>query len=123
MIPGVTITLSNGNIGGSLNTSDGVVGIVLTGAGEGAIGLLQPCMFVSLADAIAQGLTAAAEPEAYQFVSDFYNDAPLGSVLYLMLAANTTTIEELCDVTNASGATKLVNWAVSNAGGQIRVLG
>src|SRR5580658_1653643 len=114
MIPGVNVTLSNGNIGGSLNTSDGVVGIVLTGAGTGTIGLLQPCMFVSLADAVAQGITAAVEPEAYQFVADFYNDAPLGSVLYLMLAADTTTIEELCDVTNTSGAKKLVDWAVSN---------
>ena len=123
MIPGVTITLSNGNIGGAANTSDGVVGQVLTGAGTGTIGLLQPCKFVSLADAEAQGLTAAAEPEAHAFVTDFYNDAPIGSPLYLMLAANTATIQSLCDKTNANGAVKLLNFALNNAGGQIRVLG
>jgi hypothetical protein len=123
MIPGVSVSLSNGNIGGPANTSDGVVGQVITGAGTGAIALLQPCKFVSLTDAESQGLTATAEPEANQFVTDFYNDAPIGSVLYLMLAPNTSTIQSLCDVTNASGAKKLLDFAVGNAGGQIRVIG
>jgi hypothetical protein len=123
MIPGVSIALSNGNIGGSPTTSDNVVGQVITGAGTGTIGLLQPCKFVSLDDAIAQGLTSTAEPEANAFVTDFYNDAPIGSVLYLMLAANTATIQTLCDKTNASGAIKLLNFAIGNAGGQMRVVG
>ena len=124
MIPGVSVSLSNGNIGGSANTSDGVVGQVITGAGTGTIGLLQPCKFVSLDDAVAQGLTATAEPEANEFVTEFYNDAPIGSVLYLMLAANTSTIAELCDKTNTTGgASVLLNFAIGNAGGQIRVLG
>ena len=123
MIPGVTINVVNGNIGGAANTSDGVVGHIMTGAGTGMIGLLQPCVFISLADAIAQGLTAAAEPEANQFVTDFYNDAPTGSPLYLILSANTASIQSLCDKTNASGAKKLIDFAVGNANGQIRVLG
>ena len=123
IIPGVAVNLANGNIGGAANTSDGVVGQILTGAGTGTIALLQPCMFVSLADAINQGLTQAAEPEAYQFVADFYNDAPIGSVLYLMLSAATVSIQSLCDKTNANYATKLLNFAIGTAGGQIRVLG
>ena len=123
MIPSVTVNLSNGNIGGAANTSDGVVAQVITGLGTGVIPLLQCCKFVSLADAIAQGLTAAAEPEANLYVAQFYNDAPLGAVLYLMLAANTTSLVSLCDKTNASGAKKLLDFAVANAGGQIRVIG
>ena len=122
-IPGVNVAVVNGNIGGSLATSDGNVGQVLTGAGTGPIALLQPVVFVSLADAEAQGLTAAAEPEAHQFVVDFYNDAPLGAILYLMLVANTTSLVSIADKTNASGAVKLINFAIGNANGQIRVLG
>ena len=123
MIPKVDVTIANGNIGGSQNTSDGVCGYVVTGAGTGTIALLQPVKVVSLADAEAQGLTVIAEPEAQQFVSDFYDDAPMGSVLYLMLAPNTASLVNLCDKTNASGAKKLIDFAVGNAGGQIRVLG
>lgn len=123
MIPGVSVTLVNGQIGGAQNTDDGVVAQIITGAGTGAIALLQPCKFVSLADAVAQGLTINAEPEAYQFVEDFYNDAPIGSVLYLMLASQATSLVSLADKTNASGAIKLINFAIGNAGGQIRVLG
>jgi hypothetical protein len=119
MIPGVSITLANGNIGGTINTNDGVVGQVLTGMGTGALALLTPIKVVSLADAIAKGVTKTVEPIAYKFCKEFYDVAPLGAVLYLMLVANTASVESLCDKTNASGAIKLINFAQ----GAIRVLG
>ena len=65
MIPAVSVTLANGNIGGATNTNDGVVGQILTGNGAGALALLTPVKVVSLADAVSQGITLADEPIAY----------------------------------------------------------
>lgn len=119
MIPGVSVALANGQIGGSLATNDKVVGAVLTGAGAGTLGLLTPVKVVSVDDAKAKGITLAAEPEAYKFVTDFYSiDGTLGLPLWLMLAANTATLVSLCDVNNASGIKKLID-AVN---GTIRVI-
>lgn len=119
MVPGVTITLANGNIGGAINTDDGVVGMVLTGVGTGTLALLTPVKVVSLDDAIAKGVTQAVEPIAYKFCKEFYDNSPIGAVLYLMLVANTASVQSLVDKTNASGALKLINFAQ----GAIRVLG
>lgn len=119
MIPGVSITLANGNIGGAINTNDGVVGMVLTGVGTGTLALLTPIKVVSLADAVAKGVTLNVEPIAYKFCKEFYDNAPIGSVLYLMIVANTASVESLCDKTSANGAVKLINFAQ----GAIRVLG
>jgi hypothetical protein len=119
MIPGLSVTLANDNIGGATNTNDGVVGMILTGAGTGTLALLTPVRIVSLNDAIAKGVTLATEPAAYKFCKEFYDVSPIGSVLYLMLAANTATLPSLADKTNASGAKKLIAFAT----GTIRVLG
>lgn len=120
MIPGVSITLANGQIGGAIATNDKVCGVVLTGAGTGTLGLLAPIKVVSLEDAIAQGVTEADEPEAYQFVREFYSvPGTLGLPVFLMLAADTTALVSLCDVTIATGLKKLIEFS----GGTIRVAG
>lgn len=120
MIPKVNILLANGQIGGSIATSDNVTGIVLTGAGTGILALLTPIKVVSVADAATKGITQAVEPEAYKFVTEFYSiPGTLGVAVYIMLAANTTTLTAICDVNLATGIKKLVDFA----GGKLRVLG
>jgi hypothetical protein len=68
-------------------------------------------MVLSLADAITKGVTQDDEPEAYKTVKEFYSEAPLGSPFYLMLAAATTSLVDLMDVTNPGGAKLLVDYA------------
>lgn len=120
MIPGVNVSLANGQIGGTTATNDNVTGVALTGAGTGTLGLLTPVKVVSVADAATKGITLAAEPEAYKFVNEFYSiPGTLGVPVYIMLVADTVSLVNLCDVTNANGIKKLTNFA----NGTIRVLG
>jgi len=119
VVPSVTVTPA-ASIGGiNLNLQDGICGVVLTGAGTGMLGLLTPIMVLSLADAISKGVTQTAEPEAYKTVKEIYSEAPPGSPFYLMLAANTSTLVSLLDITNANGAKKLVDFANGNLRGLV----
>lgn len=112
MIPKVTISLANGQIGGAVATGDNVTGVVLTGTGSGTVALLTPKKVVSLADGIAQGFTEADEPNAYRFIKEFYSIAgTLGVPVYIMITANTATLVTLCDKDNASGLKKLVDFS------------
>lgn len=116
----VTITLANGQIGGSIATNDNVVGMVLTGAGTGLLALLTPTKVVSVLDAAAKGIGDAAEPEAAKFVKEFYSiPGTLGAPLYIMLVANTASLVDLCNINTANGIKKLTDYA----NGTIRVLG
>jgi hypothetical protein len=110
-VPGVTVS-PVASVGGlNLNLQDGLCGVVLTGEGDGILSLLTPIMVLSLADAITKGVTQDDEPEAYKTVKEFYSEAPLGSPFYLMLAAATTSLVDLMDVTNPGGAKLLVDYA------------
>lgn len=119
MKPSVSIILANGNIGGSVNTTDGITGVVITGSGTGTVALLAPKKVFSLADAETQGFTVTAEPIANRIIKEFYSiDGTLGIPLYIMLTAETTLITSLCDKDNANGIAKLVDFA----NGSIRLL-
>lgn len=119
MIPGVSIITANGNIGGAVNTQDGITGAIVTGTGTGTVALLSPKRVVSLADAQTQGFTLAVEPIAYRLVKEFYSiPGTIGVPLYIMIVTETTLVTSLCDKDNANGAKKLVDFAA----GSIRVL-
>ena len=119
MIPAVNVALVNGQIGGSIATNDNTCGYVLTGAGTGILPLLAPIKVVSVQDAITQGITLAVEQEAYKFVNEFYSiPGTFGVPVYIMLAANTSTLAELCDNTLSTGVKKLADFAR----GAIRVM-
>lgn len=117
VVPDVTVTPVASFGGINLNIQDGICGVVLTGAGTGILPLLKPIKTLSLLDAVSQGVSAAVEPEAYKLCKEFYAIAPQGSLLYLMLAAATTSLVSLADVTNANGAKKLVDFAQGNLRG------
>jgi hypothetical protein len=118
-LPNVIITLANGQLGGVLQTEDGVAGLVLTGVSEGSIVAGMPLLFTGLTDATTQGLTTSNNAFAYKQVKEFYDEAGTGAQLYVMLVPATMKVNQLSDKTNAAGAIKLLNFA----GGKIRLLG
>ena len=116
---GVNITIGNGNLGSALQTNDGVVGMVLTGSTGDTYTLGTPIMITSYAEALAV-LTVTNNAFALRQISDFYSvPGTNGAELYLMLVADTLTVQNMCDLTNSNGAIKLLNFAA----GAIKVLG
>ncbi len=116
---GVNITLANGQLGQTIQTNDGICGMVLTGAAEvGGYALGTPVLITSTDGLEAAGITEAGNPFAVRHVQDFYSLAGAGAQLYLMLVADTMTVESMSDVTNVDGAKKLLDYAA----GRIKVL-
>lgn len=119
MLPNVSITIVNGNIGAAQTTNDGVVGIIATGA-AGTFPLATPALVVSLADAESQGITAVGQPELHRLLSELYSiPGTRGARVYVMTEPNTESLESILDKENASGAKKLLDFAQ----GEIRALG
>lgn len=116
----VNITLANGQLGATLQTNDGITGMVLTGATEaGGYTVGTPILVTSLADVGNAGITAANNPFAMRQLTEFYNEAGPGAQLYLMLVPPTMDVAEMADKTNANGAKKLLDYAQ----GKIKVIG
>ncbi len=116
----VNITLADGQLGATLQTNDGVTGIVITGTTETG-GYVQgtPILVTSMAEVTTAGITAAGNPFAIKQLQEFYNQAGDGAELYVMLVPPTLTVAQMADNTNANGAKKLLDFAA----GQIKVLG
>lgn len=100
--------------------------MVLSGvAVEGKIGLADPKVIYSLADAQALGIEEQGDnAAAYRHIREFYQGYRYISgsevaELYIMLVANTMTLSEMGDITEPSGAMKLIDYA----GGRVRLLG
>jgi hypothetical protein len=116
----VNITLANGQLGATLQTNDGITGIVMTGISEtGGYTTGTPILVTSTADITDAGITEANNPFAVKQVQEFYDQAGDGAQLYLMLVPATMTMAQMADNTNANGAKKLLDFA----GGKIKVLG
>ncbi|MBA3828688.1 MAG: hypothetical protein H0X33_07110 [Taibaiella sp.] len=118
-LPNVNITLANGTLGQTLQTADGVAGIVLTGATEGTVTAGTPFTIQSLANAQALGLTQTNNAYALKHIQEYFNEAGNGATLYVLIVPNTLKVTNVCDQTNVNGAVKLLNYA----GGVIRLLG
>ncbi len=116
----VNITLANGQLGATLQTNDGITGMVLTGITDtGGYTAGTPLLVTSLANLTVQGITESANPFAWRQVKEYYDEAGAGAQLYLMLAPPTMKVSDMADHTNANGAKKLLNFAQ----GKIKVLG
>jgi len=116
----VNITLANGQLGATLQTSDGVAGIVLTGETEsGGYTLGTPILLTSLSDLGTQGISQTGNGFAYRQVKEYYDEAGTGAQLYLMLVPATMKVNQIADKTNTSGAVKLLDFA----NGKIKLLG
>lgn len=116
----VNVNLANGQLGGVLQTADGVCGMVLTGAAEmGGYALGTPVLLTSLADLANAGITQGGNAFAYRQVKEYYDQAGTGALLYLMLLADTVKIDEFADYSYSAGAKTLMNYA----NGKIKLLG
>ncbi len=116
----VNISLANGQLGGTIQTNDGITGLVLTGVSElGGYTTGTPILVTSLADVATAGITNTNNPFAIKQLQEFYNQAGTGAQLYLMLAPATMTVSQMADHTNAAGAKVLLDYAA----GKIKVLG
>lgn len=115
----VTVTEASGQLGGTVTINDRVTGMVLTGATEGSYTAGTCILVTSLAGCEAEGITSTGNAFAHRQVKEFYDQAPVGSQLYLMLVPTSILIDDIFDNTNANGAKKLLNFAE----GKIKVLG
>lgn len=118
MYPDVNIILANGQLGKTIQTQDGVVGMVLTApSGFSLIG--QPQLFYNLKAAETAGITASAAPYVHKHIAEFYKEAGDGAKLYIMLYEETVTMEEVLDTTGTYTAEPLLQFAK----GEITLLG
>lgn len=122
-LPSVKISLSNGNLGQTAATRDGIAGLILSGiAVASTLALATPYQVFNLKQAEALGLNAAYDTtngtDAYKHVKDFYAAAGDGAELWLMVVANTVTLAQAADKDMA-----FANTLLQAAGGRVRLLG
>ncbi|GAA4465217.1 hypothetical protein GCM10023093_16990 [Nemorincola caseinilytica] len=117
---GVSINLANGGLGGTLQTADGIAGLVLTGGVDaGGYVLGTPKLVTGLSSLTAAGITEDDNAFAMRQIKDFYALAGDGAQLYLMLVPDTMTVADIADITEPNGAQKLLQYA----DGKIKLLG
>jgi len=114
----VQITQSNGALGGTPVTNDGVAAMVIGVASMTTLTLNTVYTFHSLADALSQGLSVDDE-FAYQQIAEFYAEAPVGTELWVEFMINTVLFATMVDPAASHGAKELVD--ASN--GVVRLLG
>lgn len=130
MLPNVKIDFANGLLGSVGAMNDGVVGLIATatavtqtinGHSVATFALNTPYKITALDQLVEKGVNSAstgANANLYKCVKEFYDEAPVGSELWVMGVADTMTVEKMVDKTEDNGAMKLVR----AANGDIRVL-
>lgn len=120
-LPGVVVVQENAPIGIVQTVPDGVTGLIVTGVAISGWALNVAKVFFSLQDAVDAGLTPEYDTTnavlAYRHVAEFYNRAPRGTELWVMLVANTVTLTQ--QASNASYGAALRD----ASGGRIQMLG
>ncbi len=119
-LPKVDIQLGEGGLGGVTPTQDGIAGLVLSGSATDGIGLNEPKQIFSVRDLETLKITAENNPLADKCIKAFYDKAGDGAELWIILYSDTTTLETVCDKTEAGNIVKKL---LDAAGGKIRVLG
>lgn len=120
-LPNVTINIVKDSLGGVAITDDSIMGLLLTGvAVAGKLVLDTPYTIYSVNDAIALGITSSAMPSAFQQISEFYETAPVGQELWIIVSANTVTIDNKFDPSQPICQAQVLRDA---AQGKIRWLG
>lgn len=129
-LPKVTINVSNGNLGRTAASNDGICGLIGTGvavSGKFALGdVLGP--FTSLADAEAKGIDSAYDTTntcmMWRHIKDFYDEAESqgvkGAKLYVMVVAKTVLMADMTLKTNLTNSVKKL---LTTANGDIRIVG
>lgn len=119
-LPGVSIELDNGSIGGVPVSNDGTAGLIITGSSvAGKITVDIPVVVFGVEDAKTKGIEEGVTNRyAAVHVKQFYDNAPAGTPLWIMVVASTVTMESMLDRTKAYAPVLL-----NAAKGDIRILG
>jgi len=97
-LPSVKIYFENGNIGASDAIDDRVCGLVVSAVSVSTTFVLGTAyQLTSLADLGDLGVTSGNNARLYKAVSEFYTEAPLDSVMWIMGVANTLKVSEILD--------------------------
>lgn len=107
-LPKVEIKIQNGQLGQTLQTDDGIAGMILTGSAVAdkklgdetveQIKLNKPRQLFNLRDAEALGITALGENAfAHGQIQKFYEEAQPGAVLWIMLVDGKVSMTQACD--------------------------
>ena len=125
-LPNVIIEVQNGQLGSVGDTNDKVAGIVVSG-----VTIADPSwpagtakQFTSLEQVEAAGLDesydTANSTNAWQQVKDFYQEAPEGTPLWILIAPPTETMTEICDSVIGN---KYLTVLLDAAAGAIKIAG
>ncbi len=130
MLPRVKIYYENGSIGAATPMEDGVCGLVASGvAVSGTFALETAYLLTTLDDLTALGITSDssdANANIFKAVKEFYDEAPVGTKLWLMAYDKTVTYGALFDKTNnyakklivaANGAINFIFTAIADPTG------
>lgn len=119
-LPNVHIKLGQGNLGRVVSSTDGVVGLILTGtAVENKIELNKPYTLSSTRDLITLGIDDQVNPLIDKDVKAFYATAGDGAELHLLVVSQATTMAQMC----AADATSPLSKLIESASGRIKVVG
>lgn len=119
-LPNVNISLGNGNLGRINASTDGVAGMVLTGAAVAdKLQLNKHYLLGSTREMTTLGIEAQANPLADKEIRAFYAQAGEGAELHIVIVAEATTLTHMCDPADGSPLGKLID----GAGGRIRIVG
>lgn len=116
-LPRIKISYQNGQLGAVAASPDGLLGLIATAtAVPDKFSLNQPYILSSYDDLAALGITAENNAGVEKLIRDFYAEAGAGTQVYLMGVADTVSMSDMLDQTEASNARKLVE----ASGGTIR---
>lgn len=119
MLPRVKIFFENGSLGSVTPSDDSVTGLLASGAAvAGKFVLGTAYLITKLSGLTALGITsdvADANAVIYKAVYDFYTEAPEGTKLWILAAANTVTVAQLVDkdLTHAQTLINAANGAIN----------
>ncbi len=108
----VQVNITNGNLQRTVQTADGVVGLVICGVvSTGAAYVGTPFKINSITElASVHGMTHVGEPYVYRNVQEFYSLAGIGAELNLLLYPETVTMREVVDTAGTFTAQPLIDF-------------
>ena len=100
-LPKVTIDYGNGALGQTISSADGLLGIVVCGAGSaGTFELAKQYSLRRLSDLDALGVDSNNNPLLHQTVQDFYTEAPEGTRVFVVGYPNTLKMSDVVNKEN-----------------------
>jgi hypothetical protein len=101
-LPNVKIDYGNGALGQAIASADGLICLVVVGAGAVAdtFSLATQYALRKPGDLDGLGVTSGNNPEVYKIVRDFYTEAQEGTKVYLIAYPETLAMSAVLDKTN-----------------------